>query len=153
MVEPAKARINTMIARAVVEAVNDGKMMQAVKVSGLIDVDHVEHFQPGGVSHNPGAGAEGLLFRIGGNHYVLLAASKRGKRPKSLDSGDTAVWNEHGVVIKLTGPNTIEVTGLTPGGLTVTLSGDIELPSGVTLATHVHPTPMGPTGPSAPGGP
>ncbi len=96
LVSPIARRVRVMVTRAVLETINDDTDLQSVKLQALDDMvrDDIEHFQPGGLSHNPPADSEGLLLAVGGDssHGVLLAAAARKKRPKGLQPGETKVY-------------------------------------------------------------
>lgn len=96
LVSPLARRVRLSIGRCVIEALNDERTLQMLKVQGLADVvrDDVEHFQPGGLTHVALEGAEGLLLAVGGDssHSVALGVSNREKRPKGLSPGETKVY-------------------------------------------------------------
>lgn len=96
VMRPLETRVRNMVVRIVVDAVNDGKKFQSLKVQGVADEtdDDVEHLQPGGLSHVAGKGAEGVALRIGGRggNTVVLCVSSRAGRPKGLQEGETALY-------------------------------------------------------------
>jgi phage gp45-like len=167
LMKPLENRVRNMVVRIVVDAVNDAKKFQALKVEGVADEidDDVEHLQPGGLSHVPLKGAEGVALRVGGRgtNTVALCVSNRSARPKGLQDGETVIYSDGPtpakIVLKLDG--SIECT---PGGLSPKLkvNGDIEATgevtaksaspaTSVTLSQHLHPTAMGPSGTPTPG--
>lgn len=90
-----ESRVASLVLRAVVRAVSDGTGFQTVKVEALDDVfDKLEHLQQGGVSHVSLPGAEGVLLCPMGrrNLGLVILASNRDKRPKTLAPGETALW-------------------------------------------------------------
>lgn len=105
LVRPLKARMNAMVARAVLDSVNDGSMLQAVEVTvgsfgndddgnDLPDKLPGEHFQPGGLTHVPLRDAEGIVLCVQGlrSHPLMLLLSNRDQRPKGLQAGETALY-------------------------------------------------------------
>jgi phage gp45-like len=90
-----EARIESLVLRALLHAVSDGSGFQGAKVEALGDVfDKLELMQPGGVTHVPIKGAEGLLVCPLGrrNLAVVVLASNRAMRPKDLAPGETGLW-------------------------------------------------------------
>lgn len=157
--ERLNRKLTLMVGRAVLEAVTDSTSMQTVKVTvldGDTD-DEVEHMQPGGLTH-VASGGEGVALSVGGSTEgrVVVCVSKRSARPTGLLPGETALYSEGGVVIKLTATGEVEITGAS----TVTIDGDLAVTGEVTaksdtapvnLSTHLHPTAMGPSGAPTPG--
>lgn len=114
--ERLNRKLTLMVGRAVLEAVTDSTSMQTVKVTvldGDTD-DEVEHFQPGGLTH-VASGGDGVALSVGGqtDHRVVLCISKRSARPTGLLTGETALYSEGGVVIKLTATGNVEISGAT----------------------------------------
>jgi len=150
---PMRSRLNAVVARLVVDAVNDAAARQLLRVEVLADevIDPVEHFQPGGLTHVPLAGAEGLLLCVGGDrsHPIAVGVSNRDKRPTGLAAGETGLYSAvpsyGGLKIKLDADGNVV---LTPTGK-VTIDGNLEV-SGevtaksaspatkVTLSHHAH---------------
>jgi phage gp45-like len=85
LVRSLRVRVDAMVARAVIEYVNDGLKTQRLQVTVLADevADDVEHMQPYGVSFVPPAGAECVTLAIGGarSHLVAIGANAPGERP------------------------------------------------------------------------
>jgi hypothetical protein len=80
-----RQRVDSMVSRAVVGAVNDGLKTQRLKLSVLADesVPAIEHMQPYGLSFVPPNGAEAIALAIGGarSHTVAICAQFPGERP------------------------------------------------------------------------
>lgn len=93
---PVARRTRTLIARGVLELIDDGKKLQAVQVSTRADNlhDDVEHFQPHGFTSVPAVGAECIVVHVGGNsdHPVVIAVDDRRYRPKDLAEGEACMW-------------------------------------------------------------
>lgn len=96
LVAPLARKVRIMVGRCIIDAVDDSKKMQAVKVQVLEGMvrDDVEHFQPGGLSHVAPRGAEGIFLAVGGSsdHGILIMASERTKRPTGLQPGETMLY-------------------------------------------------------------
>lgn len=103
---PIVRRIRLMAARAVVTVINDALKMQAVQVK-LLDGevrDNVERFQNYGFTSVPFSGAEGVYLSIGGDrdHGVVICVDDRRYRLKSLQPGETALYDDQGQKVHLT---------------------------------------------------
>jgi len=94
------ARVNGMVARAVIGRVNDALKTQRLQVTILDgDVeDDVEHMQPYGLSFVPPEGAELLALAVGGarSHTVGICANAPGTRPKSGLPGTGGLYHNLG---------------------------------------------------------
>lgn len=102
-----------MVARAIVEAVNDGPKLQAVQISLLADEvkGNVERFQQYGFTGVPHEGAEAIALFLGGSrsHGVTIAVDDRRYRLKGLEKGEVALYDDLGQKVHLT-RNGIEIT-------------------------------------------
>lgn len=162
---PLKQRLGMMVSRIVIDAVNDGTLLQSLRVTALADevLDRVEHMQPGGLTHHAMPGAEGVLVCPGGyrDHPIALAVSNRAARPRGGAPGETALWSSTpgtgGLKIRLLADGDIEMTptagvrivgNLDVTGLVTALAGT---PGAVGVTTHGTPSPMGPLPPPMPG--
>lgn len=80
------ARLDGMVARAVISRVNDALKTQRLQLTVLDDddvADNVEHMQPYGVSFTPPEGAECIALAVAGarDHTIAICANAPGKRP------------------------------------------------------------------------
>lgn len=92
--KPLWAKLGAMVQPAVVKAVDDSKLLQTMKVAWVGDASEpVTHVQPGGITHTPLAGAEGILLRTVQGVQFLIGATNRTARPKAVAAGDTVVWS------------------------------------------------------------
>lgn len=95
-------RIRLMIARAVVNLVNDAGGLQLLQVNVLHGEtrDEVERVQNFGLTSHPPAGSIPILAAVGGSrdHMVAVAVDSPEFRPKGLKPGETATYNAHGVL-------------------------------------------------------
>lgn len=162
-------RLDMVASRIVVDGVQDSSKLQGLKAVALADevLDEIEHMQPGGLSHVPLAGAEGVLVCIAGHrdHPIALCVSNRGSRPTGGAPGETVLYcaaagGGAGVRIRLKADGSIELTPASGknvkvvGNLDVTgeVTANSAVPAAkVTLTQHKHPTAMGPSGAPVPG--
>ena len=106
LLAPLARRIRLLTARAVITVINDALKMQAVQVK-LLDgevCDNVERFQNYGFTSVPFSGAEGVYLSIGGDrdHGVVICVDDRRYRLKSLQPGETALYDDQGQKVHLT---------------------------------------------------
>jgi len=105
LLRPLRNSVRNMVARGVVQLVNDGLKLQKLQLGALAnqDVDNSEHFQPYGFSSVPIEGAEHLtLFPSGdGGHPITLAVTDRRYRPTGGKSGEVCMYTDEGDVIRL----------------------------------------------------
>ncbi|XZG71733.1 phage baseplate assembly protein V [Chitinibacteraceae bacterium HSL-7] len=113
MMAPVARGLANLLARGTVALVQSGKM-QGLQVKLLADeVRELEHVEPFGLTAHPMAGAECVAAFPAGDrsHGVVLVVSDRRCRPTDLAAGETALFNAHGVTIKLRADGTVEVVG------------------------------------------
>lgn len=122
---PLARRVRLTVARAVVQLVDDATKLQSVQIQIYDDQirDGVEHFQPGGISHVPSAGAEGIMLSVGGDtsHGLLVNASNRDQRPTEMNEGETQVWDKTGSKVHLKSDGDV---AMVPSGSFVHVGGD-----------------------------
>jgi phage baseplate assembly protein V len=133
---PLASRIQMMIGRAVVAAIDDDKMLQTLQIELLDEEtqDGVEHFQPYGFSARAQAGAEAIAASVGGlrSHAVVLAVADRRYRMKGLQEGEVALYDDLGQSVLL-GRDGIVVTSplgvkfVTDGDFSVEAQGDVSI--------------------------
>lgn len=103
---PLWTALRNMLARAVVQLVDDGKKLQRVQLGVLADetVDDAEHFQPYGFSSVPLPGAEAFVAFPGSDrgHPVILAVTDRRYRPVGGEPGEVVIYNHTGAMAILT---------------------------------------------------
>lgn len=101
----AAAKLLGLVRRGVLVAssVADGalRMVQA-KIEGAT-VDDVEFFEPYGLATVPPAGSHVLTVNVGADesHPVAIAASGSANRPSGLSTGNAALYDSTGKVVKL----------------------------------------------------
>jgi len=103
--EPLRRRVIDMIARAVVERVDDSKRWQEVSIQ--VRADEVrgpfERVQGYGFSSVPHEGAEAIVARVGGSpdHSVVIAVEDRRYRVKNRAAGEVTIYDDQGQAITL----------------------------------------------------
>lgn len=137
-------RVRGLVARGVLELIDDAPKMQTVQLTGLDGdlVDDVERFQAYGLTSNPKPGAECVFVSIGssGDHPVVIAVDDRRYRLKSLEPGEVALYDDLGQVVHLK-RDRIEVTSphVVVKSSNVELGGDslVALTDGVVVAQGI----------------
>ena len=157
MMAPVSRGLANLLARGTVALVQTGKL-QGLQVKLLADeVRELEHLEPFGLTGNPMAGAECVAAFPAGDrsHGVVLVVSDRSCRPTDLAAGETALFNAHGVTIKLRADKTVEIVcdrlnvtaaqeiNLTAASKIKLTAPLVEVPtglvaSGINYATHKH---------------
>ncbi|MGE4323392.1 MAG: phage baseplate assembly protein V [Sphingobium sp.] len=122
---PLNHRIQMMVGRAVLAAVNDDTMMQSLQIELAADEaqDGVEHFQPYGFAARPHEGAEAIALAVGGlrSHAVVLTVSDRRYRLRQLRTGEVGLYDDQGQTI-LIGRDGIVIESA--HGVTIATEGD-----------------------------
>lgn len=165
--DPIKRKIQMMLARAVLSAVDDSKGFQELKLELLAGEtkEGVERMQNYGFTSVPFADSEALVGFIGGNrsHGVAFVVDDRKYRIKGLAEGEVAIYTDEGDKIHFKRGNKIEIIS---SDVKITAS-KVELGSGTAEAvlkgetfqavfnSHVHVGNLGaptapPTTPSTP---
>lgn len=153
MIKALSRAITNMLSRGSVTLANAAGKMQTLQVALLSDEakDTVEHFEPYGFTSNPHPGAEVLAAFIEGDrsHGIVIAATDRRYRVQNLLSGEVAIYDDHGAVIKLTQSGIVINGGGFPiaitGAATVTVTGGDVIADGIHLKTHHHTEHDGPS--------
>jgi phage baseplate assembly protein V len=97
--EPIKRGMQMVVARAVVNLINDGGAMQIVQVSMFADeTDDAEHFQPYGFTSSPPGGSEAVVVCPQGNrdHPIVIVVTDRNTRFDGLSAKDSAIYTDAG---------------------------------------------------------
>lgn len=126
LIGPIARRVRSLVARGVVELVNDAAKMQALQLSireGEV-VDDAERFQSYGLTSHPHPGAEVIVLSVGGlaDHPVVIAVDDRRYRLAGLAKGEVALYDDLGQKVHLK-RDRIEVTS----PRVVVLSSNVEL--------------------------
>lgn len=114
LMAPLQRRIMNMVARAVIQSIDDSKKMQVVKA--LVSADEIkealERLQNYGFTSKPLAGAEGVALFVDGNrdHGVVICVDDRRYRVKNLANGEVCIYSDEGDKIHFKRGNKIEIT-------------------------------------------
>jgi phage baseplate assembly protein V len=111
---PLQRRVRLMVARGIIELVDDSKKLQTAQVTIQDDVvrDDVERFQQYGFSSVPKADAEAIVLMVGGNadHPVVINVDDRRYRPRNLAEGESCMYTlGNGVRVLCKANGTIEI--------------------------------------------
>lgn len=106
LIEGLRARVQLMVGRAILTAINDATRVQTVQAQLLDEETHdeVERIQHYGYTSVPLPGAEGVLVFVGGNrdHGLVIATDDRRYRKASLQPGEVALYTDLGQSVHLT---------------------------------------------------
>lgn len=106
-------RIANIVARAVVQLVDDAKKLQLLQVGVLAGetIDDAEHCQPYGFSSVPLAGAEAVVVFPNGDrsHPLAIAVSDRRYRPTGGQAGQVGLYHYLGAVLVMLANGTVEI--------------------------------------------
>lgn len=105
LLAPLNRRVRMLIARGVVQLVNDALKIQGIQLN-LLDgetLDGVERFQDYGLTSRPKPGAEAIAVAIGANrnHAVIIAVDDRRYRLTGLAEGEVALYDDLGSKVHL----------------------------------------------------
>lgn len=132
-------RIQMMVGRAVLAAVDDDATLQTVQIEMLDEEtqDGVEHFQPYGFAAHPHPDAEGIAVAVGGlrGHAVVLAIADRRYRLKGLRAGEVGLYDDLGQSVLLTRDgivirSAIGIAMETEGDFSVQADGAVSIQAG-----------------------
>jgi phage baseplate assembly protein V len=97
---PVERRVQMMVARGTLAAVNDETMLQELQVELLSDEVHegVEHFQTYGLAAHPHPDAELVVIAPGGlrSHALVIAVGDRRYRMKGMEQGEVSLYDDQG---------------------------------------------------------
>ena len=140
LLESLARRLRLLVARCVIEEVDDSGPIQRVKVTLLSgEVREVPSLQRYGFSSNPPAGAEGLAGFVGGAREsgVLVAHDHRAHRLRGLAPGEAVVHAMDGARILLRPGGEIEIvaaTSVTISAPEITIDGNLSVVGNLTVA-------------------
>lgn len=97
---PLRNRIQMMVARAIVQLVDDAAGIQSLQLSATADelVEAAERMQDYGFTSVPHDGAEAVVVFPGGlrSHGLVVAVGDRRFRLKGLKAGEVAIYDDLG---------------------------------------------------------
>lgn len=144
LLRPLEMKIANVIARGVIERVNDATKLQSVQFGALDDetIDDGERFQEYGFTSVPLAGSEAVIVFPDGDrgHPLVVAVDDRAQRLTGLDPGEVAVYSESGARIVLKASGDIEVEPGSGGKMLVRTSGGVTdaLVTKTEFMAHIH---------------
>lgn len=114
LTESLRGKVQLMVGRAILSAIDDGGAIQTAQVQLLADEvqDDAERIQQYGFSSVPLAGAEGVVVFVGGNrdHGLLVATDDRRYRKKGMQPGEVCLYTDEGDSIVLNRGKIVRVT-------------------------------------------
>ncbi len=133
LLAPLKRSISMMVARGLIQLIEDGGTRQSVQVQLLADeiAPDVERFQDYGLTSNPHPGAEAIFLAVVGSRTqgVVIRVEDRQYRLAGLASGEVALYDDLGQTVWL------KRDGIyidTPGKVIATAQGDVTVSAGGT---------------------
>lgn len=113
LLKPLQTRVANMVARAVVQRVDDGVKLQLLQL-GVLEGETregCERFQQYGFTSVPRPGAEAVVLFVGGrrDHALVVAVDDRRYRKKGLQPGEVALYNDAGAYVLLKADGSVEV--------------------------------------------
>ena len=151
LLAPLRNRIANMVARAVVQLVDDGEGLQVVQLSVLDGEtrDGLERVQNYGFTSRPKAGAEAAVVFVGGrrDHGLVVAVDDRRYRLKGLADGEVAVYSETGSSVVLKADGTIQVDAQGAVNINSDAMSDVTLNGGSLKVARVSDALQGTAGP------
>lgn len=128
LLKPLQTRVANMVARAVVQLVDDGTKLQRLQLVVLDGETRsgLERFQEYGLTSVPMAGAEAVVVFVGGrrDHGLVVGVDDRRYRPTGLAPGEVALYHKDGAQVLLKADGSIEVTA--KPGANVVLNGGLQ---------------------------
>lgn len=136
---PLKTRVQLMIGKCIIAAVDDSTLIQELQISALKGeaMGKVPRVQEFGFASNPPKGSEAIVVALGGNreNLVVIATDKRQVRFKNLESGATAIYTDDGTVIHLKKGGLVDVIAATKVLVTCP---DVEFTGNVKILGNLH---------------
>ena len=110
VLRPIRRKLGDVVARAVLQLVDDSKTLQGVQIGVPETVPDGEHFQPYGFFSVPLVGAEGVaLFPHGDrSHPLVIVMSDRRYRPTGGEPGTAGIHNQTGARVVVLPDGTVE---------------------------------------------
>lgn len=106
VIRPIASRLRNIVAKGVVQLVNDARKLQVMQlgVQADEDVPDCQHHQAYGFSSVPLPGAEAVVLFPSGDRErpLVVAVSDRRYRPRSGQPGEVTVYNNTGAKITMT---------------------------------------------------
>lgn len=137
--EPLQRRINNMIARGVITALNDAEGLQGVQATltqGEV-FDGMERVQQYGFSSHPPIGSEIVALFLNGNrdHPLVLGVDNREVRLRNQLPGDASIYSLLQNFVSAKADGSIVLQGIAGNSITLTPTGEIVLTAGGSTMT------------------
>lgn len=105
-INPWRRRILLMVGKAIILAVKDTDNLQVVKLQLMADEEtppSVERLAEYGFKSVPPVDSEAIAVSIGGDraNMIVIATDNSASRPKNWESGESGLWNDQGLLIRL----------------------------------------------------
>lgn len=114
LLNPLRTRVANMVARGVVQLVDEAKKLQMLQLGVLDgeDVPDCEHFQPYGFASVPLEGAEAVVLFPNGDHGhpLVVATSDRRYRPTGGERGQVTLYHYTGAKVTFLKDGDIDLT-------------------------------------------
>jgi len=143
-IHPLKIRVQLMIGKCIISAVNDSKDIQELQISALAGeaMERVPRIQEFGFASNPPIGSEAIVVALGGNreNMVVIATDKRSIRFKNLASGATAIYTDDGTIIHLKKSGLVDIIAATKVLVTcplVEFTGNVKINGNLQVVQNV----------------
>lgn len=98
-------RLNGLIGRAVLKAVDDARGLQTLQIELMADelCPDAERVQDYGFASHPHADAEAVAIHPGGlrSHALVIAVADRRYRLRNMAAGEVALYDDLGQVVRL----------------------------------------------------
>jgi phage baseplate assembly protein V len=121
-------RVQMMIGRGTIAAIDDAPKLQEVQVEMLADETHeaVEHVLPYGFTAHPLPGAEAVMVSVGGirSAGMVITIADRRYRLTGLPQGEVALHDDQGQRVHLTRDGIVISSGQ---GISIETEGDLAL--------------------------
>lgn len=115
--QPLKTRVQLMVGKCVIAAVNDSGAIQELQIKALAGetMGRVPRVQEFGFASNPPVGSEAIVVALGGNreNLVVIATDNRQVRFKNLASGEMAIYTDDGTYLVLKKAGQVELKAAT----------------------------------------
>lgn len=165
-INPLKSRVESMIQKAIITAVDDSTKIQLVKIISMKGQESafVERIQQAGFTSVPLEDSEAIIVSVGGlrDNLIVIGTDASEARPGGLAAGEVCIYNLKDPATKiLLKDGEIQIKGPVKIDGDLTASGNIngaQVSAGiggaaVKLSTHIHTSaaPGSPTTPPTPG--
>ena len=140
VLRPLRRAQADVVARAVLQLVDDSGSLQVVQVAVPETRPDAEHFQPYGFFSVPLAGAEGVALFPGGDrgHPLVIVMSDRRYRPTGQEPGTAGIHNQTGARVVVLPDDTVEARSESGTAAALATKADLDaLKSAITGWTPV----------------